>query len=494
MTRARTTATAIAALCLFSSQAFGLTAEEVWDKYETLLRTDADTPVTIASRTKVGDTLSINGLAVDYADDDVSVAYTIDVITLTEQSDGSVRIETAETIPFDLTFQDGDTPVSMQLEYTQKDAVVTVSGTVDRMNFDSQTPEASVTLGELKGAEDFSDSEFTLTLRDMVITSNVDAANMQDASFKAAAIAFDFAMRDPATTDGFEGTMIANNLAGSFKGNADALAKLGTSDGPLPDLFLEYGFDDISGQMNFDIEDEKFDAVYAAGSSKVTYDANAQFISGVSEVTDMSMKFNIATLPVPIDVSMGSLGGGAVFPTAKDTRSPVEYGFYLRDLKLNDGLWSLFDAAGVFPRDPITLELKLTGDAELGFDLLTTDPEDWEELENPGKIYGLNLDTLLVQAVGAKLTGSGAFTFDNDDLETLDGFPRPMGSALFNLVGANALLDKLPQTGLIKAEDLLPVRMMMGMFTQPGDGEDSLKTEVEVNEQFHVLVNGVRMQ
>jgi hypothetical protein len=35
---------------------------------------------------------------------------------------------------------------------------------------------------------------------------------------------------------------------------------------------------------------------------------------------------------------------------------------------------------------------------------------------------------------------------------------------------------------------------MMGLFTRPGEGPDSLTTKVEINEQGHVLANGQRIQ
>ena len=36
-------------------------------------------------------------------------------------------------------------------------------------------------------------------------------------------------------------------------------------------------------------------------------------------------------------------------------------------------------------------------------------------------------------------------------------------------------------------------RMMMGLFAVPGEGEDTLKSKIEVNDEGHVLANGQRL-
>jgi hypothetical protein len=71
--------------------------------------------------------------------------------------------------------------------------------------------------------------------------------------------------------------------------------------------------------------------------------------------------------------------------------------------------------------------------------------------------------------------------------------PRPEGSINLRLEGANALIDKLIQMGIVQQEDAMGARMMMSMFTIP-DGDDVLTSTIEVNEQGHVLANGQRIQ
>ena len=72
--------------------------------------------------------------------------------------------------------------------------------------------------------------------------------------------------------------------------------------------------------------------------------------------------------------------------------------------------------------------------------------------------------------------------------------PKPTGSLDLTLVGGNGLIDKLVAMGLLPEEQAMGARMMMGLFAVPGDGEDSLKSKLEINEDGHVLANGQRLK
>jgi hypothetical protein len=146
------------------------------------------------------------------------------------------------------------------------------------------------------------------------------------------------------------------------------------------------------------------------------------------------------------------------------------------------------------PRDPATLALDVTGKAKMTVDIF--DPANAELLENGaplGEFNAVNINNLTLSAVGANLTGSGAFTFDNSDMTTMPGMPRPDGAIDLRLQGANALIDTLVNMGFVQQEQAMGARMMMGMFGVP-EGEDTLTSKIEVNEQGHVLANGQRIR
>jgi hypothetical protein len=118
-----------------------------------------------------------------------------------------------------------------------------------------------------------------------------------------------------------------------------------------------------------------------------------------------------------------------------------------------------------------------------------------ENLETPpAELNALTLNSLTVRLAGAELTGEGDFTFDNSDLESFGGMPAPLGAIDLRLVGGNGLLDKLVAMGLLPQDQASGARMMMGLFARPGEGDDTLVSRIEVNEEGQVLANGQRLK
>jgi len=89
---------------------------------------------------------------------------------------------------------------------------------------------------------------------------------------------------------------------------------------------------------------------------------------------------------------------------------------------------------------------------------------------------------------------AGDFTFDNNDLASFDGVPAPTGEANLELVGANGLMDNLIKMGMLAESDAAIPRMMMGMLTIPGDGEDTLISKIEFGEGGSISANGQRIK
>jgi hypothetical protein len=128
------------------------------------------------------------------------------------------------------------------------------------------------------------------------------------------------------------------------------------------------------------------------------------------------------------------------------------------------------------------------------FDFL--DPEQQEAAmmtDVPGELNSVVITELVIKGAGAEITGDGAFTFDNSDLQSFDGFPRPEGQVNFVINGVNGLVDNLILMGLIPEDEAMMPRMMIGMFTTPV-GDDMLTSTIEVNSEGHVLANGQRLR
>ena len=92
------------------------------------------------------------------------------------------------------------------------------------------------------------------------------------------------------------------------------------------------------------------------------------------------------------------------------------------------------------------------------------------------------------------MTGTGAFKLDNEDRETYDGMPAPIGIANLALSGANGLIDNLISMGLMSESDAGGARLMMGLLAVPGEGEDTLKSEIEFGAGGKIIANGQRIK
>jgi hypothetical protein len=198
---------------------------------------------------------------------------------------------------------------------------------------------------------------------------------------------------------------------------------------------------------------------------------------------------------LPIELSLAQYGINFQMPTAATGESSdFAIGFDLIDLSIGDTIWSLFDAGNVLPRDPATIQLAMSGKAKALFDMFDPDQQDaMNDAESPYELESVTLDVLNVDAVGAKLTGDGAFTFDNSDMQSFAPLPRPEGEASIEITGFNKLLDNLVAMGLVPEQDVMGARMMVGMFAR-STGDDQMETSVEVLPNGQVNVNGNRVR
>ena len=202
-------------------------------------------------------------------------------------------------------------------------------------------------------------------------------------------------------------------------------------------------------------------------------------------------------VPLPIVLNMALAKFNFAMPVQKsDEEQDFAFGFTMGDFTVSDMLWGMLDPSAQLSRDPATIALNLTGKAKVLFDFMN--PDQAAALESsgaaPGELNALTLKNLVVDAVGARLTGTGDFTFDNSDLASFDGMPRPTGAVDLKLVGGNGLLDKLVEMGMLPQEQAMGARMMMGLFAVASAEPDTLNSKLEINDEGHILANGQRIQ
>jgi hypothetical protein len=213
-----------------------------------------------------------------------------------------------------------------------------------------------------------------------------------------------------------------------------------------------------------------------------------------------ALDMDLLTPEIPLPIKLAAKGGAFRFlmPLLADT-APQDgaYVMSLRDFTLDEGLWALFDPTRQLPRDPATVTVDLSGKMTLKRDLV--DFEGLAELETgevPVEINAATLNGLVLRAAGAEMTGTGAFTFDNGDLESFDGMPRPEGAVDMHLTGSATLIDRLIAMGLLGEDDAMGARLAIGLVAKPAGapGEDVLRSQVTITDQGHIIANGQRLK
>lgn len=204
-------------------------------------------------------------------------------------------------------------------------------------------------------------------------------------------------------------------------------------------------------------------------------------------------------LPVPVMVGLAGMEYRLTSPVNR-TEGPEDaaVALSLEGVELGDGVWGMLDPGGQLPREPASVAVDATAAVEVLVDLLDVRSlaalADAGDGEVPAMLHGLRVRELLVEALGARLTGTGDVTFDNADDETYGGFPAPEGVIELVLAGGNALLDRLVDAQLLPADQAGGVRMMMGVFTVAGEGADTLTSTIEMKPGGVIEANGQRVR
>jgi hypothetical protein len=393
----------------------------------------------------------------------------------------------------------------MVLDYGNEGLELLVSGEPGNMTYTYSAAQLSLSLTEFEidgTPVPRDEARFELILDDVggstvaVTTSGTDLTQ----NVQAAAARYDFAFNDPESDDA---ALVSGSMDGLFVSSATVLPE--GFDPNDPQSLAAGGFSAegslgyTGGEMQFAATEEAgtTSGTTSTGSVRLDFAMDSSRLRYDIRATEQAFSLSGPELPLPVDVSMAESAFRITAPIAEaDAPQDMAFGLTLGGFEMSDLLWNIFDPGAALPRDPATIALDLTGKVTPFMNLF--DPEQMAALdatgEVPGELNALTLNNLTVEAAGAKLGGSGSFTFDNDDLQTFGGFPRPNGEVNLTLDGANALIDKLIAMGLLTSDDAMGARMMMSMFAVPGDGPDSLKSTLTINDQGHVLANGMRIQ
>lgn len=479
-----------------------VTAQDVWTDWQSYMKGFGYEMS--GSESTSGNTLTVADATMSFEmpEDAGEMTATMGTLTFTNLGDGTVEIGLPNNMPVAFALKDDDKEsFSGTLNYLNEGLKMIVSGDPSDMTYSYTADKLTMTMSDMKAngeAQNIGSIQAVLegvsggmqmkigNLRDMAqkmkvgkLSYTVDIApEGDDGSFKMNGILTDLAFDGTGAypTGGFDATnMMAMMKAGfDFAGNFT----YGTGQTEVEAV-------DENGPFSAQSSSQGGNLAVAMSEKGITYGGKALGLKSVTKIEE---------LPFPIEINAEESAFDLKIPVSKsDETQPYRLNILLGEATTSDMIWSMIDPGQQLPRDPATLHLDVSGDAKLFVDFMDT--EKMENLdEAPGEIHSANIDTLKLSIAGAELTGKGGFTFDNSDTETIPGIPAPKGAVDLKLVGGNGLIDKLVGMGLLPEDQAMGARMMMGLFTIPGEGEDTLNSKIEINEQGHILANGQRLR
>ena len=462
-----------------------------------------------ASENASGNTLTVKDitLIIPPAEGVDSISAVMPSMTMTELGNGTVRVTLPSLSRLMLDVKPADSEsVQINLDYKQDGFDMLVSGDAAKLDYVYSAKSVTASLANLIVDGTTLGNEIAqgaLTVTAINGTSSVTTNSPRNAqqNLTAGSVTYDINLNDP-----------DSDATAKIKGGMDGLTF--TSDSVIPTTgtnmqdmneMLAAGFS-TKGDLQYrgGTMDLSFNSRDGAGTAQTSSSTGTLGFTMSSDgigynigQTDLAVNALMPDVPLPIVLNMVESKMNFAMPVQKsDVEQDFALGFTLGDFSVSDMIWGMVDPGAQLPRDPATIALDLTGKAKVLFDMF--DPNQAAALASsgaqPGELNALTLKNLVVDAVGARLTGNGDFTFDNSDLATFGGMPKPTGAVDMKLVGGNGLIDKLVAMGLLPEQQAMGARMMMGLFAAAGTEPDTLTSKIEINDEGHIMANGQRIQ
>ena len=476
-----------------------VTAAEVWTDWQDYM-TGFGYEVE-AQEDASGDGVTVNDLTIsmNLPEDEGTVKVNFGTLIFKDQGDGTVAIVMPETMPVAISAED---EFAVTMNYNLSDMSMVVSGSAAEMTYTYSAAQMGISIADLMIEGDkVDDAKLDVILTNMsgnTVSTTGNIRHMVQA-FSADMLTYDFAIKEP---DGGSFSMDVKGSIADFKGNSDSMIPndvdfeqfaAALTAGFAANGGLTWG----AGGYEFATTDGGDSATGSSssdsGSLNFGMDRDSINYGGTAVGTNAS--FTSSEFPFPVDITIAQSVFNLLMPVNK-TDTPSDFGMTIKlgDFTISDGIWNLIDPGTILSRDPATINLELDGKANWLVDIMDPESDEVQNAEIPGQLHALTLKAMQVKAAGADLTGAGAFTFNNDDLETFDGLPAPTGALDLKLTGGNGLMDNLVKMGLLPEDQAMGARMMMGLFAVVGEGDDTLTSKIEVNGDGSIMANGQRLK
>ncbi|MBL4811672.1 MAG: hypothetical protein JKX69_04765 [Rhodobacteraceae bacterium] len=506
------------ALVFAGSAAFAdLTAEQTWDNQSAYLSAMGYSVNAVQSRN--GDVLTITNLSarLDLPLGVGFLTYSFGQLSLTENGDGTVTITVPDTQPIDVVVDmtiDGENAVfTLSAEMATSNFSMLASGDPSTVTYVSTADTTAFTSNNFEvivDGERVMEIEEELDWAVFFQTANVNTTTVIDTSGSGVAVTTDTEM-DQMIYD--VSVNIEREIDFQIVGGMGGITSHSAVTLPANGMDLMNLSPALRARLSITSESEAFD-----GQSQTIIRENGTVISNQSQtVESQSSSFsfdqnglsifssaqNVTTivapsddLPIEVVVEIGEASLDLSIPLLADTSlQAARFALRLADVNVSDEMWSMADRGNALPHEPVTIDIDVTADILLSHDLLDFVPlfEFLEDGGIPVELHGLTLTKFDVDGLGVIADATGAFVFDNNDLQTFGGFPAPQGSAEVTVQGANTLMDSLVTMGMLGQNDIMGARMMMGMFANV-IGDDIINSVLEVTADGHIFANGQQLQ
>lgn len=501
-TRTKLSASAIVAALLSTSAAQAdVTAAQVWQDWKDYYGEIGQT-VTAASESMEGDTLVVNDVKIVSEAAEGTTEGTIAEVRLQEMGDGTVEITMSNEIPVIVHAKPAEgTPSDIAVKLTHQDLKIVASGTPDVTDYAFTAPEIGMAMDEAKVDGSSAPVKMQITAKGNSGKYHSEKAVGRILTSEMASDSVTFAVTgaDPESGGTFNMTGAMNGVAGTGNMATPTGVDMKDLNAALQaglTIAGDFAYQDGTYKIEGTGADGDFVAESTGGTGKLNVSMSKEGLSYGGDAADSTVTVTSPSIPFPIEAAVAQTAFNLVMPVSKsETAQPAKFLMKLVDFKVSDGLWNMIDPGSQLPRDPATLVIDLSGAIRPLVDLF--DPKQAEALvsadptaapPSPFEVSEAKINQLQLKAVGAELTGTGAMTFDNSAMP-----PKPLGAIDLNLTGANALMDKLVAMGLVPEDQIMGVRMMLGMFSVPA-GEDAVTSKIEFKEDGGIYANGQRIQ
>jgi len=491
-----------------------ITASQVWQAWQ---EDAAHIGMTLAASnvTESSDGLELSALevtatipALGEIPNPIEIRFNIGSVTLQDNGDGSVAVIWPDSQEGVVSVTMGKDGGALSFESTAAGRLSTISGSIEEMQYATAVDNLSWNISDWSVS---SDEISTADLANIVF----EASGMMEGATANTVVT---------RTDGWQAVTTGQTAKSSYAFKFETPQAEANQSQSQTQLNAEYEASlTLPANLDFTKPEGIFEALSAglALSAKGTTGEVRQQqtqMSPMGEVTsdlvsqgmkyDMSINGTLANMTgeygattvnvtnamlPPIDIAASGLEVDMQVPLTNDAR--MRYMIALRDLTVNDALWGMFDPTALLSRDPAQIVLDLTGAPAWEIDAL--DLSAWEAAIQGGILplmpSNFSLDAFEITAAGASLTGTGEMNINYDDVAK-GGEPKPAGAIDLSMSGLNALLDNLIAMGLLPEEQAMGGRMMLGLFAVPGEGEDTLKSRLEINEEGQIFANGQRLK